>query len=300
MACDRLLEDGIASDREPADAREAAVLDVLKRLDQYPDEESDTDLVAATLARVDAEESKRRQDWAVSPDVAERARFLRLPDSFAVAAAILLAISIGVPLYNQLDSRQELASCQARQQAIGQAIAGFAGDNANALPIDLDLLGTASDGTYQVRNPVEHSWSSHLKTLVDDGRVPKEALFAAVAEDGSQTTLVAYRLPFQVSAHRFEGTYRPASALLGDRNPVVEAMRQSGRPCDAGVGANNHDRAQLVVINFRLETSILESPWLSRDGSETSDNLWVAHDYDEDQASATMIPDDHHDTVLAH
>ena len=300
-ACDRLLEDGLAPDAEPRDAREAALVDLLGLIDRYPDEAPSSDLVADTLARVDAEEAKRRKDWTVSPDVAEKARLIRIPDSFAIAAALLLAISIGVPLYNQLDSRQEIASSRMRQLAIGQAVAGFAGDHGDALPIDLDLLG----GDEAAPNPVDHAWSAHLGALVDEERIPEAMLFAVQPTTGSTAQargkgLVAYRVPFRIESHRFGGTYKPDSLLLGDCNPVLESIRIHGRPCDSGVGANNHDQARLVVINFRLETSILKSPWLAREAGGQSDNVWVAHDYDHEQAGATLTPDDHHDTVLAH
>lgn len=306
-ACDRLLGDGMAPDATPRNEREAALVDLLGLIDQYPDEEPRSDLVANTLARIDQEEAKRQRDWTVSPDVAEKARLIRLPDSFAIAAALLLAVSIGIPLYNQLDSRQEIASSQMRQQAIGQAIAGFASDNNDALPIDLDLLG--SDGPTITANapsghlnPVHHSWSAHLGVLVGDERIPSGMLSTETEANGDsvQRPLVAYRVPFKINAHRFSGTYKPGSFLLGDCNPVLESIRQHGQPCDSGVGANNHGRSRLVVINFRLETSILRSPWLENDGSSTTDNVWVAHDYAHDAATETLTPEDHHDTVLAH
>ncbi len=308
-ACDRLLEDGLAPDAAPRNEREAALLNLLEVIDRYPDGEPRSDLVASTLARIDDEEAKRQRDWTVSPDVAEKARLIRLPDSFAIAAALLLAVSIGVPLYNQLDSRQEIASSQMRQQAIGQAIAGFASDNGDALPIDLDLFG--SDGAPTPANtpaghlnPVHHPWSSHLGVLVSEERIPEGMLYTKIEAQANgergQRSLVAYRVPFQISAHRFAGTYKPGSFLLGDCNPVIEAIRQNGQPCDSGVGANNHGRTRLVVINFRLETSILRSPWLENDSSSTEDNIWVAHDYAHDAATETLTPEDHHDTVLAH
>ena len=308
-ACDRLLEEGISVDREPKDEREAAVLNLLKLIDQYPDEEGETDLVARTLAKVDREEAKRRHDWTVSPEVAEKARLIRIPDSFAIAAAVLLVVSIGVPLYNQIDARQEIASSQMRQQAIGQAIAGFSADHDEALPIDLNLLnaegdtlGDADATSYAVPDPVSHSWSSHLGILISQERMPRSMLFSIPvnAEDAAERSLVAYRVPFRIEKHRFEGTYQPGSFLLGDCNPVVESIRRSGRPCDSGVGADNHGRTKLVVLNFRLETSILKSPWLDQGEDGISDNLWVADDYDQATARETMIPETHEDTVLAH
>jgi hypothetical protein len=286
-AADRVLEDGFDPDRSPADDREAAVHDLLGLLEAYPVEPASDDLVNATLARVARSEAERegRMSFQNTPELGRRR--VRLPDFFAVAAALLFAVGIGYPLLNAIDSQQRVLHSRNRLGALNGAIAGFAGDWNGSLPFDRTLMSEEDDaGTLPCA--VGGDWSRHLHQLADQQRLASGHLY--VGDDPVVARpLVSYRVAWRLKTFRPD-LHQPTDALAGDPNPVIVAFRQHVRPCPATQGSMAHDGRGVVILRFDGSTPFLET-------AETSghDAIWVDDDYDPGLGESQKIRPAHKD-----
>jgi hypothetical protein len=286
-AADRMLEDGFDPDRSPADDREAAVRELLGLLDDYPVEPASDELVHATLARVARSEAEREQrmHFQNSPEVGRRR--VRLPDFFAVAAALLFAVGIGWPLLDSIDSQQRIMQSKNRLGAVNGAIAGFAGDWNGLLPFDRNVMAEEDDqGTLPCA--VGGDWSRHLHQLAEQERLQSGHLFV---DDDSQSArpLVSYRVAWRLKTFRLD-MHQPGDALAGDPNPVIIAFRQHFRPCHHTEGSLAHDGRGVVILRFDGSTPFLET-------AETAghDSIWVDDDYDQDLGETQKIRPAHKD-----
>lgn len=288
-AVDRLFEDGHRGDPAgPDDPRAEAVSSLFGLLDSYPVEPASEDLVNATLARVAREEAARADRMAIQnvPRVATRS--LRLPDFFAVAAALFLAVGIGWPLYSVIQDQNQIIESRHRLGRVGEAIAGFALDHDDMLPLDEKLL----EGDGVVPCPLTGDHGRHLDVLVDQAYLDADYLY--VQQGDRKKRLVAYRVPFSRATFRFADHHRD-EILLSDPNPVIRAHREGHGAVDPTAGSHVHDFDVIVVMNFGMQIETLDSALLP-DG----DVLWVGRDYDPDGPSRPIRPVDVHDEILAH
>ncbi len=289
-AVDRLFEDGFPGvDSSPSDAREEAVTELLGLLDSYPVESASEDLVNATLARVSREEGARADRMSIQnvPRVATRS--LRLPDFFAVAAALFLAVGIGWPLYSVIQDQNQIIESTHRLRNVGDAIAGFSAENGGLLPLDRTVLGDDED----IPCPLSGNHGLHLDGLTDRGL---ESAFLFIENGDRRERLVAYRVPFSLGTFRLEsGPHGPEEVLLSDPNPVVRAHRHGHQPVDPSVGSHLHDFRAIVVLKFGLQVETLENA-VRPDG----DSIWVGEDHDPDRLSHPIRPVDVHDEIVAH
>lgn len=289
-AVDRLLEDGLGGDATPGDDREAAIGDLLGLLDDYPVDPASDDLVNATLARVARAESDRASRFAIHDRIETPRGPIRLPDFFAVAAALLFAVGIGWPLLQTLESNLQVHKSQHRLGAVGQAIAGFAGDSAGWLPFDDDIMAADEDGRLACGLNGEHS--RHLHQLADQERLRPGHLFIAGPD---HRALVSYRVAFLRNDFRLD-RYGPGEALAGDPNPVIESHRRRQRAVDQGAGATCHEGEGVVILLFDGST-----PYLGSGVREDGDSIWVHEGYDPDLAhDQAFRPVDLEDGVLSH
>jgi hypothetical protein len=296
-AVDRLLESGLDPDAPPSgDPRDAAVLELLGLLDDYPVEPAAQELVDATLARVAREEADQaaRMSFQNAPRVSERRT--KIPDFFAVAAAMFLAVGIGLPLYQVIDGEDKLTQSQNRLNGVGQAVAGFSEDFSDLLPLQKGLL-TNQGGQLDpdMPCPIRGDWSGNLRMLSDQGYCDARLLHL-IGPDGTRSSQVAYRVPFSRKTFRLQsGPHTSDEILLSDPNPVAEAMRRSERPGSHTIGSSVHDFDHVVVLKFDLSLDTLQSAVLSN-----GDSLWVHHGYDPDRLDQPFWPSDPADELLAH
>ena len=298
-AVDRLLESGLNPDAPTSDdPRDAAVLELLGLLDDYPVEPAAQELVDATLARVAREEAElaARMSFQNMPRLPERRT--KIPDFFAVAAALFLAAGIGLPLYQVIEGQDKLRQSENRLNGVGQAIAGFSEDFGDLLPLRQGLLTGDQQGSEIVSEmpcPIREDWSGNLRMLSDRGYCDSRLLYAT-AQNGSKKSQVAYRVPFTRNTFRLQGGPHTASEiLLSDPNPVAEAMRRSERPGSSVTGSSIHDFNHVVVLRFDLGLETLPSA-VRPDG----DCLWVHENYDPDRLDQPFLPLSPFDEVLAH
>jgi hypothetical protein len=135
-AVDRLFQYGFDQENTSnLDDREVAVLQVLANLEQYPAESSTDELVDATLAGIDQFEARREARYSMASDNRTTIRSIHVPEFFATAAALFLAVGIGVPLFQSIQANERISTSQHRLGTVGAAIAGFSLDHGGALPL---------------------------------------------------------------------------------------------------------------------------------------------------------------------
>lgn len=298
-AVDRLFEDGFDAEATGGgDPREDALRSLLGNLEAYPTESSSDALVDATLAGIDRHESLRQQQFTL-PTRDERApRGIHLPNFFAVAASLFLAVGIGVPLFETIRDHEQITMSQHRQRNLGQAIAGFSLDNAGFMPL-LD------DASSQRESPLHAQvYSSNLRPLVDGERCEAGMLESSV--DGRAVPMISYRVFVSHDDFRLDGL-APDEALTADPNPVIESFRSGGLRTHHLVGARRHGGDGIVICRVDLSTPFLARPVdldLDVDASgrprPAVDPIWVADGYEHELSAGIGWPSLRHDDVLAH
>lgn len=296
---DRLFEDGFDADAvNEGDAREDALRSLLGNLEAYPTESSSDTLVDATLAGIDRHESARRQQFTLPPHDERSPRGIHLPNFFAVAASLFLAVGIGVPLFETIRDHEQITMSQHRQRNLGQAIAGFSLDNGGFMPL-LDDARTQRD------TPLHGQiYSENLRPLVDGERCEAGMLESRI--DGVATPMVSYRVFVNSDEFRLDGLAAD-EALTADPNPVIESFRGGGLRTHHLVGARRHDGDGIVVCRVDLSTPFLERPVdldhvVDTDGIARPriDPIWVADGYQHQQSAGIGWPSLRSDDVLAH
>ena len=297
-AVDRLFEDGL--DHEDAgdlDDRENAVLQVLANLEQYPAETSSDALVDATLAGIDRYEAGRENRFSISADQGGAGRSIRLPDFFATAAALFLAVGIGVPLFESIRSNERITMSQHRLGTVGSAIAGFSIDQGGALPL--------SGSEDQRETPLHQQYySKNLSELIDGERCGYRNLFSGSGAD--ETPLVGYRVFVTRETFR-HARFSPGDVLISDPNPVLESFRASERPTGPMSGAAMHGGQGVVIYRFDGSTPFLLEP-TSFDDQQSGDSrpalrmdlIWVSDGYRHGDQDGIGWPTTDSDDVLAH
>jgi hypothetical protein len=219
-AVDQLFEDGF----DPAatsgdDPREDALRSLLGNLEDYPTDPSSETLVDATLAGIDRHEAGRQQRFSIAPQDERSPRGIHLPNFFAVAASLFLAVGIGVPLFETIRDHEQITMSQHRQRNLGQAIAGFSMDNGGFMPL-LDDAGTQRDSSLH-----EQVYSENLRPLVDGERCEAGMLESRI--DGVAVPMVSYRVFVTTNNFRL-ADLTPDDALTADPNPVIESLQEGG------------------------------------------------------------------------
>ena len=300
-AIDQLFENGL-DDAGPSRPREQAVMDLFSVLEAYPTEEASDELVDATLARVNREESERSSRFSIANAPGFNGRQIRLPDFFAVAAALFLAFGIGWPLYQAIDRQNNILHSQARLGEYGAGIVSFANENNDQMPLDveaikdsghsMDRLPCAVHGNYG--NQLIDVLSGHSEISVPQNITPdfEKAERIRLEKLGP----ISYRVPVSFATFKLK-SYDPQEPLLADPNPVIRSIRRN-QPIDSTQqGSHVHEQPLVVVVRFDLSFDNLPSAILP-DG----DSLWVhdAFDPDTPSDSTTIRPQDLQDAVLAH
>lgn len=292
-AIDRLFEGGL-DDAGPGDARETAALDLMSILESYPVEPASEELVDATIARVGREEEARASRFSIGNAPESVGRRIRIPDFFAVAAALFLAVGIGWPLYQMIDRQNGILHSQARLKEYGAGIVSFSNENDGALPLHggmirdsghtMNELPCAMTGDYGVQLHRRLSEDGHLGTaFLDAERIRLRKIGP-----------ISYRVP--VTAGTFKlANYDASEPMLSDANPVIWSKRQNLPSMSHEAGSHVHQQKFLVVMRFDLSSDNLPSAILP-DG----DSMWVHGGYEIADTTSEIRPKTLEDAVLAH
>jgi hypothetical protein len=298
-AVDQLFEDGF----DPAatsgdDPREDALRSLLGNLEDYPTDPSSETLVDATLAGIDRHEAGRQQRFSIAPQDERSPRGIHLPNFFAVAASLFLAVGIGVPLFETIRDHEQITMSQHRQRNLGQAIAGFSMDNGGFMPL-LDDAGTQRDSSLH-----EQVYSENLRPLVDGERCEAGMLESRI--DGVAVPMVSYRVFVTTNNFRL-ADLTPDDALTADPNPVIESLQEGGIRTHHLAGARRHDGDGIVVCRADLSTPFLARPVIVEQLVDAEgrpqprlDPIWVADGYQHGLSAGIGWPSLRNDDVLAH
>ena len=298
-AVDQLFEDGFdAAATSGGDPRAEALRSLLGNLEDYPTDPSSESLVDATLAGIDRHEAGREQRFSIAPQDERSPRGIHLPNFFAVAASLFLAVGIGVPLFETIRDHEQITMSQHRQRNLGQAIAGFSADNGGFMPL-LDGAETQRDAPLH-----EQNYSGNLRPLVDGERCEAGMLESRI--DDVTVPMVSYRVFVTTENFRLIDL-TPEDALTADPNPVIESLREGGLRTHHLVGARRHDFDGIVICRVDLSTPFLARPVVVEQMVDAKghpqprlDPIWVADGYQHELSAGIGWPSLRQDDVLAH
>jgi hypothetical protein len=245
-----------AADRPRADR----LVHLLGLMHDYPVEDVDETLVHATLAGIDRHEAERARRMTIDPMEARelragRLRRLPLPSLLTVAATILIGASIILPILHNLRQEQVDLKRLNNLRYVSFAVDNYAADYDGAIPTARAGLSGVADAFADAIN---------LTPLIEEhycqiNRPEPESYESSPAGlwFGSNRVL-----------------------FLGDRNPIIEALRQRrlDRPLLITFG---HERARRNILT--AEGAIL---WLDHPPMRAEERplwrprgvLWLADD----------------------
>lgn len=296
-ALDALVDAGFDCNRLDGQTRQRAesMLAALGALDAYPVEESDVDLVASTLQRIEQSNQPmpieswrlRRTDWR---------------SGLAAAAAVLIIASVVVPMMSNTRSIQMNTRCLANMSQAGTAFDMYAQSNDGALPVRFD---TAPDGNWLA----SRANSANLFHLAKSGF----AAFADLACPGNEAApddAVLANLDNWPSVEATSFSYqhmldRPAPArwdqqmssiILADRSPVVDAAYR-GETYSRDANSNLHNGRGQNVLMSDGSGRWFDVAWYGRD------NLWLPESCNNEAMfmfTGTEGPETPYDVMLTH
>jgi hypothetical protein len=273
-AVDALIEAEFDLERVPAAIRPraAAAAKLFERLDALPDaaEESDLDaLVDATLLRIDREEELRESSLQIETRAIARQR-LRISDFVGIAAVLLLAVSIAVPLSNHVRTTRGIEACGNGQRNFGGAMEAFARDHDGLMPFNASLLPDFG-GLFPTDGDYRHA--DHFKQLVDGGYCDDAACMGCPNHPAAGG-MWSYRVPADAADRRLD--LSPRRVIVGDRNPVIELVLR-GRRVRLEMCSPEHDDRGQNLLHSDLSTEFARQATVtSRDGRP--DNIWLPPD----------------------
>ncbi|MDY7109671.1 MAG: hypothetical protein SYC29_13635 [Planctomycetota bacterium] len=224
-----------ASDR----ARAERLTHLLELMHDYPVEDADETLTHVTLAGIDRYEAERAKRMTIDPMEARdlRARRLRrvpLPSLVTVAATILIGASIILPILHNLRQQQVDMKRLNNLRYVSFAVDNYAADYDGAIPTARAGLSGA---------PAAFADAINLTPLIEER-------YCRINEPQPEE--------YESSpAGVWFGSNRVL--FLGDRNPIIEALRRQQRLDRPLVITFGHDQARRNILT--AEGAIL---WLGQ------------------------------------
>lgn len=258
--------------------RAEALFSMFSLLEDYPVEDGDDALVHATLAGIMRHDAAVEQTEVLEEARRARWRFpVRMPDFISIAAVILIGASIAFPVISAVRQQAIVTACADNLVTLGEGFASYAKDNEDRVPIAFAGFGMASA-----------QWLDPLP-LVKQGYCEHGHANCPGHENGPG---YSYQVRLVENGRDVLWSQFPTAAVLGDRNPVIDARRSASLLPPLTNSSNHADRGQNVLMND-LAVGWLESPILGSD-----DNIWLVDGAEEFDPS--QMPSDPADTFLAH
>ena len=242
-------------------------------------QESSSALVDRTLATVQAEVD--RSDSAMQFD-GRRGPGFAWREIVSVAAMLLIAVSVVLPITSQARHMGQVAACSSNLASAAAGFGQYMNDFSNRLPVATAGFGSRSapiSSWWNVGKPAESN-AANLYHLVPTGYASLESL-ACPGNADAQTVPISpdardfaslravsfsYRLPTR--SMRFAAP-EGSDVLLADRSPVILAAA-TGQPVDPFADSPNHGaRGQHVLMG---DGSV---DWIRRATLENGDNIWL-------------------------
>ncbi|MCA9295258.1 MAG: hypothetical protein KC983_02050 [Phycisphaerales bacterium] len=252
----------------------------------YPVEDSSEALVHATIAAIDRAERERedRMQLSTAQDVARSAGVRRIfvPDFITVAAVLLIAASIVLPVMSGMRQRSLDAKCENNLRLMGYAFSNYAADYDGAMPV------VAEAG-------LNRSWDMfsnflHLSPL-ETGQYCTPGCMGCPGHDPAAGPGYSYQWQEAGRARQWNGG-RASMIVLGDRNPLLDAIRL-GRTLEPNSVSLSHGGRGQNVLASDGSTMWLSEPVVGRD------NIWLPAGVD-GLRPGEVVHDPEEDVFLAH
>ncbi len=278
-AVDALIEADFDLERVPAamQVRAAAALRLFRRLEAIEDASaSEADLRSlthATMLRIDRHESERQGRLAVRQHLETRtmvrSRF-RIGEFAAIAAVLILTVSLAVPLTNHVRTNRGIAACGDGMRSLGGAFAAYADDHEGSMPFAASLVPGLDFGSGRFPIGGGYHHGDQLRALSDGGYCSNPHCLGCPNHPTQGGTF-----SFRVPAHEAELRMAlvPALVIVGDRNPVLELVLGGERVQLERCSPEHDDRGQNVMHGDGA-VIFLRDPRLARPGAE-ADNIWL-------------------------
>lgn len=303
-AIDLLIEHGLDLDaatraRPELSARLAAAAALFGRLDAYPVESPDPQLVDATMARIERSEAEREERMrfqaTVDPPQATPA-LARWRDLVGLFAAAIIILSVGMPIAAWMQGRSDDASCSNNLRLLGSGIATYFGDHAS-MPVAASLLPDLGS----LASWHDYKGGGHLKHLANGGYCDPACTCCGRDPTGEG---YAYQVPSREARLAWGGAMRiPAVA---DRNPIIDLTRRGRVVGSYAMNSPEHGgRGQNILFTdgsviFEL-SPILVVPDLAPDGHpfetpahQRLENIWLPLDrFDTDHMEDDLRKPEH-------
>lgn len=281
-AVDALIDAEFDLDRVPEAMRPraAAALAFFRRLEAVPGAEADDAsldaLVDATLLRIDRHEEAASERLSIERHAEMRgvskAR-LRFSDFVGVAAVLILAISIAVPLTSHVRTSRGIAACGSGLRSLAGSFDAYAGDHQGAMPFAASLVPGLDFASGLFPTGAGYRHGEQLRTLESKGYCAAAACLGCPNHPTPGGTY-SYRVP----AHREELVWgrHPTLVIVGDRNPVIELVLGGERVRLEMCSPEHDDRGQ-NVLRGDGSTEFLRDPRVT--GADARpDNIWLPAD----------------------
>lgn len=308
QALNVLVEHGYDLERVPAEHRERArhMLTLLSLLDTLPGASAPDLLTARTLDAVERCRQQERFTQQIQElTTARTPGGLSMREVAAVAAMVLVGVSLLWPVLSNARDVARQVTCRASLAAAGAALGKYAADFEGQMPATHARLGDPwwetntfnADGTAR-------SNSAHLFTLVRGGYIRLDQLGCADNPHAVQrytpdmrdwptaaSVSFSYQNQYTTDKHRIDRD--PPIAILADKNPFFEPGRF--RLDLAGSNSLNHSEGQNVLLTTG-EVRWKEEPVIDR--GTGGDNIFHAGDYGLDYYTGTEGPASRADSFL--
>ncbi len=270
-ALDYLVEaqfDAAAIDRMPEHLRASArrLLGDLRAIDDYPASEPSSLLVDATLARIAQDERQRALRMSIT-DASQTSirRRIRIQNLAALAAMLIVAAGIAIPMSAQVRNSQSQTMCAGGLRTLGGALSAYAADNQGIMPMTAGLGSFFTDSLEKETDVIDNA--RHLEILSKNGYCDAQCTRC----NGARS--LSYRVPLHASQTSL-GTMR-RSPIAADANPVQILLRRGIVPRTFDLGSFNHaQRGQNVLFS---DGSVVWSisPVLKSGPFGLPDNIWM-------------------------
>ncbi|MBI1374991.1 MAG: DUF1559 domain-containing protein [Phycisphaera sp.] len=324
-ALDALMEVGFNADAVRAEdaqhgERAQRLVALLGTLNALPDEDAGDLLVERTLQSI---RQHRYDDHVAQPDemhVSGGGLPFKLPELIAVAAMLMICLSILWPILAHARATARQIACQANLAQVGLGLTAYARDNNDQMPATRARLGdpwwnvgsTSRDGYAQ-------SNSAHLFTLVRNGyatlgdlHCPENQSETLAYTDGmtdwpdARHTSYSYQNQYTKDRPRFDKG--DTMAVLSDKNPffrpgsaekfdmALKPSRNSNNHALLGRFENGRNVGGQNVLLTNGSVTWMDTPILHK--QQNTDNIFHAGSTGQDYYTGLEGPSDRNDSFL--
>ncbi|MBL4700154.1 MAG: hypothetical protein JKX85_02760 [Phycisphaeraceae bacterium] len=286
-AIDQWLDLHSVGVRPDAGSDEQVVDDMLIKLDLWDVPKASDDLVDRTLSQIDQYEQQQRTSLQFESRRRLPSLNITMPEVAAIAAMILMAISLGLPMLTNHRRDAQRFACESNLATAGVAMGHYANDFSGVLP-----RGNAKPGSawwkvgLLAKDPADknvQSNSAHLYLLAHNNYINPNSLSCPNNEHAPEnpTREMTDWAEYNAVSYSYQNQYTPKAiklnannqlAVLADKNPLFFADRKELHHLanyDPNLPSMRHNRqGQNVLLT---SGSVL---W-TRNPVVRGDNIWL-------------------------